>query len=223
MFVKLSTIFWIPAVKYSFSWRMTQSYTALLKCFLLDYQRRWKWWTLSTTTLFLTFHACFESPKHYISHPHFQTYSRWLDLLRRNSLRIIVFLFNRDYKSHSRCLNGSLVQKRTRPQKIANVNRRHLFCHDETIRAMDILPTICLANLYGQSFQDLSIEGRRQKRVRSPVRYQSITSLWLRKRVIFIHGENGNYSIPFTNRELPRKNFIRDSENKYLVCAFLFQ
>ena len=59
------------------------------------------------------------------SHSNFQTYSRWLDLLRRNSLRIIFFLFNKNGKSHSDCPTGSLDQERTQPQKIANVNRLH--------------------------------------------------------------------------------------------------
>ena len=102
-----------------------------------------------------------------LSHAHFQTYSRWVDCLRQNSIRIIVFLSNRNENSHSHCLIGCLVQKRTQTKKIANVNRRHIFLlFVENFRGMDTLRPVCLAQLYGQFFQDHFVYEWPQKRVR---------------------------------------------------------
>ena len=91
------------------------------------------------------------------------------------------------------------------------------------MRVMNELRPTSSADLYGEFFQVPFLDGRIKEKVRGPVRHTFLTPPWLRTNAIFIYGENGSKSVPYSGKELPRKSFIRESGKKILGCATLYQ
>jgi len=97
----------------------------------------------------------------------------------------------------------------------------YILCRNNVMMALSRIPVLKLAEVYSNFFNAVWTMGAEQGRVNGRRTYAQMTPPWLRDNTIFIHGENRNLSIPFTQRVLPTKNTIRQRSSKILGCAIL--
>ena len=97
----------------------------------------------------------------------------------------------------------------------------YLFYHNKAFKAIALLRPMPLAHLYGIFFKTFSLRDDVNKKFNGLDRYQRLTPDKLRRNIIFIHGENGNHSIPFSNRESLARNLSERAATNCWACYLL--
>jgi len=94
---------------------------------------------------------------------------------------------------------------------------QYILCRHSIMNEIGHLGVARIGLVYTKLFTSIWETGRRQSRVSGRITYARMTPPWLRKNVIFIHGENRNASIPFTLGALPTKNQIKEKNYKFVA------
>jgi len=106
------------------------------------------------------------------------------------------------------------------PQEVSNAgespNPLFITCRENVLDEIRRLGISKIAEVYAELFNALWEMGRKKRRVQGRSVYAKMTPPWLQQNVIFIHGANGNVSLPFTHGVLPRKKQIKDRKFQFI-------
>jgi len=97
----------------------------------------------------------------------------------------------------------------------------YIICEESMMASLLRGDTRKIANAYGEFISALYGKARELRIIKGPLLYRNFTPPWMRSDIIFVYGPNRNCTIPFSGKELPRKNVFRQAGKKSLGCAII--